>query len=441
MKLKRVLAIGLSVVLSASMLWGCGNSKPTDKTTVSETGSMEESTASSGNTTETGTADSGISGSITLWEHANSFEKSLKAIIEGFNKQYPNVEVEYEIKDDTYYSLLTTSIQAGEAPDIFWTNGTSTTNMADLVSNNALLDLTDIVDYSALVKDSLSLGEVDGAMYSVPWMTFDTRACYYNKDIFEENGWAIPATFGDFEKLLKAQKDAGYIPISLCPNDTWSILFFFEPLLSAIDPEYSKGLADYSVKATDQPVADALNKMLEWAKAGYFGDKYLGVTNSDAQSLAFLTGKAAMMVSGSWESSTFEANNPDLNYGAFQIPAEDGTTGMVGSFANGFSIYKDSQNLDAAKAFVQYCASLEAQTTWVQTMGGVSGSPDIMSTNEIANEIADCDNTYKSWQWVLSHYVKEGESATTLWEDVSPKLFSDNISVEELLSEIAKIMQ
>ena len=94
MKLKRVLAIGLSVVLSASMLWGCGNSKPTDKTTVSETGSMDESTASSGNTTETGTADSGISGSITLWEHANSFEKSLKAIIEGFNKQYPNVEVE-----------------------------------------------------------------------------------------------------------------------------------------------------------------------------------------------------------------------------------------------------------------------------------------------------------------------------------------------------------
>ncbi len=439
MKLKKLLAIGLTIAMTASMLGGCGNAKTSNETPAN---GSESTTNSNDNTAETGNASREISGTITIWEHGTSFEDSLKAVIEGFNKLYPDVEVDYEIKDgDTYYSLLTTSIQAGEAPDLFWTNGTATTNMADLVNNGALLDLTDVVDYSALVDDSLILGNVNGKMYSVPWMTFDTRACYYNKDIFEKNGWTVPTTFSEFENLLKVQKEAGYIPISLCPNSTWSILFFFEPLLAAMDPNYSKGLADYSVKATDKPVADALNKMLEWARAGYFGDKYLGVTDGDAQNLAFTTGKAAMEVAGSWEMSTFEANNPDLKYGAFQIPSEDGTTGMVGAFANGFSVYKDSQNIDAAKAFAQYCASQEAQTLWVQAQGGVSGSPDIKSTNEIANEIADCDNTYTSWQSVLAHYVKEGESATTLWEDISPKLFYGDFTVEDLMNEIAKIMQ
>ena len=440
MKLKKILAIGLTVAMAASVLGGCGNTKSTNET-VANGDTSESTTNANENTAETGEVSEDISGTLTIWEHGTSFEDSLKAVIDGFNKRYPNVEIEYEIKADNYYSLLTTSIQAGEAPDLFWTNGTATTNMADLVNNDALLDLTDIVDYSALVDKSLDLAKVNNSMYSVPWMTFDTRACYYNKDIFEKNGWTVPTTFSEFENLLKAEKEAGYIPISLCPNDTWSILFFFEPLLAAMDPNYSKGLVDYSVKATDKPVADALNKMLEWAKAGYFGDKYLGVTDSDAQSLAFTTGKAVMEVAGSWEMSTFEANNPDLKFGAFQIPAEDGTTGMVGSYANGFSVYKDTQNAKAAKAFIQYCASIEAQTLWVQTQGGVSGSPDIKSTNEIANEIADCDNTYTSWQSVLAHYVKDGESATTLWEDVSPKLFSGDFTVEELLNEIAKIMQ
>ena len=75
-------------------------------------------------------ADDTVTGSLTIWEHGTTFENSLAAVIEGFQKKYPNVEVEYEIKDgDTYYSLLTTAIQSGEAPDLFWTNGTATTNM------------------------------------------------------------------------------------------------------------------------------------------------------------------------------------------------------------------------------------------------------------------------------------------------------------------------
>ena len=66
--------------------------------------------------------------------------------------------------------------------------------------------------------------------------------------------------------------------------------------------------------------------------------------NSDDALLGFTTGNAAMLIGGTWTISSIDQNNPDLNYGAFAIPAEDGTAGLVGTAANGFSINANTQN-------------------------------------------------------------------------------------------------
>ena len=67
---------------------------------------------------ESGEAAAGdISGTITIWEHAFSFEESLQAVIEGFNKQYPNVTVEYEIRD-------------GEDAEVFYYQGSGQEDFA-----------------------------------------------------------------------------------------------------------------------------------------------------------------------------------------------------------------------------------------------------------------------------------------------------------------------
>ncbi|MDO4284443.1 MAG: extracellular solute-binding protein [Eubacteriales bacterium] len=445
MRVRKVLAVLCGMTMMASLLAGCGGSSGTAQQSEENTTEQEETTEAvaeeADDTAETEETTANISGSITVWEHSNSFESALEAVVAGFSEKYPDVEVEWEIKDgDTYYSLLSTAIQSGEAPDVFWTNGTSSSNMADLVSNGALMDLSGEIDFSDLEQDSLQIATIDGKQYSVPWMTLDTRCCYYNKDIFEQEGWTVPTTFDEFEELLAKQKEAGYTPISQCLTDTWSILFTYEPVLAAMEPEYVKGLADYSVKATDEPAANALNKMLEWKDAGYYGDNVMGV-NGDATILAFTTGKAVMYIGGSWSTSTISGNNPDLNYGAFQIPDNNGTRGMVGTYANGFSIYQDTENAEAAKAFVQYCASLEGQTAWVQATGGVSGSPKIEASSEIVQEISDAETVYTSWQSVLANYAKEGESATTIWEEDSVKLFEGSVTTDELMDNIAAVMQ
>lgn len=383
-----------------------------------------------------------ISGSLTIWYNTYSYEKALDAMIEAFNEKYPNVEVEYEIKaDGDYDSLLKTAIQSGDGPDLFWTNGTVTATMPDLAQNGVLLDLTDKVDYSFISDSAMDLAKVDEKAYAVPWMNMDTRAVFYNKDMFKENGWEVPKTFSEFEQLLAEIKDTGITPISLC-YDSWCMLFAFEPILSGFDAEYSAGLQDYQVKATDKPAKDAMQKMVDWAKAGYFGDNWFGVTDSSVQNLAFTTGTAAMNIAGSWDIENISMNNPELNFGAFEIPAEDGTTGMVGTSSNGFSVNSESESLDAAVAFANFCASKEGQTIWVQTLGSVSATPEIKSTSPIAQEITDSSkgNVYRSWQNVLSSYSEGGE-ASNIWAEDFPKIFTDEMTVDELMDEIEAVME
>lgn len=384
-----------------------------------------------------------VSGSILIWEHDYSVEDALISVIEGFEEQYPNVDVDYEIKaDGDYYSLLQTAVQSGSGPDLFWTHGNATSTMADYVDNGVLKDLTDAVDFSNISDAAMELSLIDGKAYSVPWLTMDTRAVFYNKDMFEEHGWSIPTTFTEFEELLAAIKETGITPVSLA-YDPWTLLFVYEPVLSGYDPDYTAALREYTdVTATDAPAREAMQKLVDWSDAGYFGDNWFGVVENSSQILAFTTGNAAMNIAGSWDASTISMNNPALNFGAFEIPSEDGVTGLVGTSANGFSVSANATDMDAALAFANYCATLDAQTRWVQGVGAVSASTEIEASSEVANEItaAGQGNTYRSWQNCLSSY-SEGGSASVIWEQDFTKIFDGEMSVDEFMDEIASEMK
>ena len=381
-----------------------------------------------------------ISGSITIWEHEYSFEEALKAVIDGFQEKYPNVEVDYEIKASDYQQVLATALQSGEGPDLFWTNGTATDIMLGYVKNGMVADLSDSVDFSLMTEDAMKLSTVDDKQYSVPWLTMDTRACFYNKDMFEENGWEVPEPFSEFEDLLAKIKEAGITPP---PSAMVTGAFFiWGPVMSAYNPEYTRGLDDYTSKADGPGASGSLQKLVDWADAGYFGDNWLGVINSDDEVLGFTTGNAAMMIGGTWNISTIDQNNPDLNYGAFAIPAEDGTAGLVGTAANGFSINANTENMEAAAAFASYCASKEGQTAWVQTIGGVSASPEIESSHPVAQEISVSGggNIFRSWQNVVTTYATI-DTADTVWSEDILKVMSKEITVDDMMADIAAIME
>lgn len=386
-------------------------------------------------------ANEELTGSLTIWEHEYGSEESLKAVIEGFQELYPNVEIDYEIKASSYEQLLSTALQSGEGPDLFYTSGAATNQMREFAENDMIIDLSDIVDYSLMTEDAMNRCTLDGKQYSVPWLVMDSRACFYNKDMFEENGWSVPTTFTEFENLLATIKEAGITPISQSYG-SWDLLFIWEPVMSAYAPDTTRAFDTDVTAVYADGVRDSLLKLKEWADAGYFGENWLGVLSGDDMVLGFTTGNAAMMINGTWNISTIDQNNPDLNYGAFAIPAEDGTAGLVGTAANGFSVNAKSESLDAAKAFVAYCAGKEGQTAWVKAMGSVSASPEIEASHPIAQEISQSGGgvTFRSWQNAATTGAVS-DDINTVWEEDIVKVFSGEITVEDMMTAVKGCME
>ena len=281
--MKKTFALLLAIILVFSLAACAAGEKvklPAESTDTSATAPVEN--AKTDAPAETADETGEIGGKLVIWEHNSSFEDALKAVIEGFHEKYPNVEVEYSVKtSDQYYNLLQTAMQANECPDLFWTNGKATTNYQAYVDQGLMMDLTDKVDFS--LYDGTSAMKLvtadDGRVYSTPTAETGGRAVFYNKDIFEENGWTIPKTFSEFEGLLDKVAQTDYVPIAIGATDSWNILFIWEPILAATHLDWIQEYETEGYAAVNDPrVVDAYNKMIEWGDKGYFGDNWTGVT-------------------------------------------------------------------------------------------------------------------------------------------------------------------
>ena len=365
---------------------------------------------------------------LSIWEHTPQFEAPLKGVIDDFMAKNADIKVVYEIKTpDQYYMLLSTAIQAGEAPDLFWTNGTATTDLGNLIKQDAVMDLTGRIDVSAAPAMALKLAKVGDKLYLTPRAIIGTRAVYYNKGLFATYGLSVPKTFADFEALLQALKDKGIVPISLGGRFTWSILFHFEPILAAMAPDWLDEATAGKARVNDPRVIAAFDKMLDWGKKGYYGSGYLGV-DEGGQLLAFSKGESAMTITGSWNADTLRKNNPDMTVGAFQIPTRDGRRPMVVTYHSGFCVSSRTKYPNEAIRLAQYLASVPAQQIWVDKLNEVPGMPQLQSKDPLIAEIVKSDIQVNSFYTILGDFAKPGAVPTQVWEQDNVKLLSGELT-------------
>lgn len=429
----KFIAMLLVLVLLVAMFGACNATTPTESESAAETSEQTVESPS--------TQASAEQAKLLVWEHTPQFEEPLKQVIAAFEAQNQDIDVEYEIKTaDQYYNLLATTIQAGEAPDLFWTNGTATSNYGDYASQGVLMELTDKVDYSIYPEAAIKLIDIDGHYYSTPGATADTRAVYYNKDIFTKLGLSVPKTFDEFEADLQTIKDAGYVPLALGGSFFWSTLFTYEPILAAMEPEWLQSAAKGEARVNDPRVAGVWNKMIEWGEKGYFGPGYLGV-DEGGQLLAFSKGEAAMTITGSWNVSTFASNNPDLNYGAFQLPTKDGKRPMIVTYACGFAVSANTEYPEAAVKFAQFLASVEGQAIWVKALNGVPGLSEVVSEDPVIAEMTQHDLQVESFYSILGDFAKEDGNPGQIMEEDATKVLSGSLTADEFLASLDALMK
>ncbi|GAA1763286.1 ABC transporter substrate-binding protein [Streptomonospora arabica] len=134
-------------------------------------------------------------GRVTLrfsWWGSEERAQITNKAVDAFEKANPDITVETESIDfESYFDRLSTSVAAGDEPDVITMGGAYPREYAE---RGVLLDLAEVseqLDLGALDEKALSNGEFDGSAYGVP-TGVNTFAVVANPAVFEEAGVELP---------------------------------------------------------------------------------------------------------------------------------------------------------------------------------------------------------------------------------------------------------
>jgi multiple sugar transport system substrate-binding protein len=283
-----------------------------------------------------------------------------------FNALHPNVELTLEIPNlDTYRDSLTTQASGGAPPDVAQI---ATSWLPPLADAGVLADWEEI-GYSPDLLGQMDPALRDGARYQgklfgLPYGA-SARAVFYNTDLFEQAGIAAPPTTWD--ELIDAArklKEAGVeIPFYYEGKGQEAMAAWFAYTYFTNGGELA---ADGKLTLDQEACVKALTVWDTMNKEGLFESDVTAGT-FDQQVATMASGQAAMTISGPWLIGMIKDKGPDTNFGTFPVP--QGSNAATVGVTDVYAIFKDSQNPEAAKAFVEFLMDPARNLGFVQGRG------------------------------------------------------------------------
>jgi raffinose/stachyose/melibiose transport system substrate-binding protein len=299
-------------------------------------------------------------GEITAWDLTNgSADAAKKAAVAAWNEGN-DIQIDLvQYENDQYKEKIQADMANGEGPDIIYGWG-QTGLMKRWVDAGQIVDLTGKVDeLLARCVDSVGNGcQFDGKIYGMPIESTQPIVMYYNKKLFEQAGAQYPTNWDEFLALIPTFKEAGIVPVSLAGGAAWTEMMWAEYLVDNVaGPQaFLDVLSNKAGAWTNPDVVKAMTMLEEFIKMEPFEDSFESVTPDLNGDLALICeDKAAMMLHGSWLTSTIKNDWPEtdanVELGAFPSVAGKGDlNNCVGNLSNFWSLNAATSEEDQAAA-------------------------------------------------------------------------------------------
>ncbi|MDI9546852.1 MAG: extracellular solute-binding protein [Chloroflexota bacterium] len=361
-------------------------------------------------------------------------ECTIANVVEPYNEMTEGVTVETVLQPNVWEAMRT-AVAGGGGPDIVTTPGPSF--VFEMAKSGQLLPLSDYAEQlgwaDTFAPWALSLGLVEGELYSVPH-ELETLILYYNKTVFEENGWTPPATFDEMVALSQQIADAGIIPFAHT-NGEWRAAneWFIGEFLNHVSGPDNVYLALTGQKPwTDPEFVEAIDLLTDMQLNGWFMgglDRYYTGTD-DERRVMLGDGVAAMTIEGTWAldnmSNYFgEAAGNNNEWDVIAVPSVTGEDIYDLGIGSTYSINAASPNPDAAAEFLTYYFSPESQATLLVECG-VAPAPVTLTEEQLTG----LDPRFAKAFAGLTQASDEGNYGYTTWTFWPPK--SDVYIYEEI---------
>lgn len=250
-----------------------------------------------------------------------------------------------------------------------------------LVDSGRLLDLTphlagpnwenDSSWRDTFLPGSLDAWRVRGGIYGVP-LSYACWTIYYNRALFRANNWTEPRTWDEFFALCDKIKATGLAPVSLTGiYGNYPDAFLRAAFYNLAGAEGWRALNDLAPGARTDPRYVRAAALLQRITQHYTLAGWEGATHTAAQS-AFLEGRAAMCVSGSWMIYEMGARiPPDFEIGAMNFPVFSDGVADPRTIQTGADYFFAFATGDAAREaatieFLRFLTSRQRAAAWVK---------------------------------------------------------------------------
>lgn len=316
-----------------------------------------------------------------LWEDS----RMMKPIISDFEKQNPNIKVEYSKQDvKQYRERLITRIKDGSGPDIFRFHNTWVIQLSDVL----LPFSSDTIQKDNFQKWYYPVAQQDliknGAIYGIP-LSIDTLSLFINEEIFKTAGLQPPKTWEEFAKTareLTVKDESGKIKTAGAALGTFDNITHAPDIVSLFLVQNGADLKDLS--NTSKNASDALDFYVSFAKEeGNIWDETL-----DPSILAFSKGNLAMYFGYSWDVFIIKAYNPQLIFNIVPIPHLPGRNMTIASYwAEGVSV--KSKHQKEAMLFMKFLINKETQQKLFSEEAKTRLFGEPYSRTDLANTLKD----------------------------------------------------
>ena len=373
MKLKKILALGLSLALSASLLAGCANNGGETSPTPGASTPVTEPSKTPETTPDNTASDVTISVAALASGYSDTYAPMWQEVCDAFTAQ-TGIKVELT-EDKNLEDVIGPAMQGGEFPDVIHLATGREKGLTDqFIKDKQILDITDVLSMTVpgedvKVSDKIAGGFTDnsitnpygdGKTYLAP-MFYSPCGLFYNAGLFEQKGWEVPTTWDEMWELGdKAMAEGIYL--FTYPTTGYFQEFFYALMYCVGGPEFFNQATTYAEGVWDTPEAqtcfDIIAKMATYTNP---------VTPAQANDQDFkqnqqlvLDNKALFMPNGTWIVGEM-ADSPradGFEWGMTAIPAvEQGGDQYSVSWFEQAWIPAGAEHQDAAKQFIAFLYS------------------------------------------------------------------------------------
>lgn len=383
----------MATAMTASLFAGCGSAASTE--TPAETPAAatdeaeEEAPAAAEEAPAEESADSGelTYASVTLGEDYTDLTTTIKfihhktdreedgtipALVEEFNKAYPNITVETEgVTDYAEDSLL--RLSSGDWGDVMFIPAIDKAELSSyFYPYGTTAEMDQFVNFA-------NQWEYDKTCYGIGYMA-NAQGVLYNKKVFADAGVTeLPKTPEEFQAALQAIKDnTDAIPLYTNYAAGWTMGGAWDGYLGAITNGDETWLNQKFLHSAD-PFADhgdgtgpyALYKILYDAVAQGLTEEDYTTTDWEGCKAMINNGEIGTMVLGSWAIAQMKAageNADDIGYMPFPITVDGTQYATAGAdYCYGINVNASDDNKAAAMVFVKWMVE---ESGWCDFEGG-----------------------------------------------------------------------